>query len=167
MLHVHVHVVVQFPLIYYDVIFEKGLLSYGIRRFEIQVPPVTFEAVSLTRRRWQRDREVLLDTRFMTYANKNDTGLDMLLMSARWSNISIKVVGMGEDTGPRFNFAVKFVAYLREISDMLISGKWAEGDVIVLMDAFDVLVFPPLRNIKEVSYVNSELQPNKCLFVDI
>jgi hypothetical protein len=50
---------------------------------------------------------------------------------------------------------------------MLISGKWAEGDVIVLMDAFDVLVFPPLRNIKEVSYVNSELQPNKCLFVDI
>lgn len=58
---------------------------------------------------------------------------------------------MGDDTGPRFDFSVKFVAYLREIAMALSTGEWEESDVIVLMDAFDVLVFPPLSRVNEVS----------------
>ena len=64
---------------------------------------------------------------------------------------------MGEDTGPRFNFSVKFVAYLREMAAALSTGVWNESDVIVLIDAFDVLVFPPLTRINEVRWELSGL----------
>jgi len=131
--------------------YHLGLVAYGIRRFEVQVPAVNYEEVSSARMRWRMDRESGLgDVRLMTYANKPDSGLDMLLASARWSDINIKVVGMGEDAGPRFNFSMKFVAYLREIAAALSTGEWKENDVIVLMDAFDVLVFPPLTRINKV-----------------
>ena len=45
---------------------------------------------------------------------------------------------------------MKFAAYLHSIIAGLARGECAESDVIVLMDAFDVLVFPALRNIKQV-----------------
>ena len=62
---------------------------------------------------------------------------------------------MGEQTTGsegRFDFSAKFAAYKRRIQEGLELGIYAESDVIVLLDAFDVLVFPALQRIKQVRW---------------
>ena len=56
----------------------------------------------------------------------------------------------GEAEAEQFEFAAKFMAYERELRSLLVGGGGAERDVVVLMDAFDVLVFPSLKKIKQV-----------------
>ena len=57
---------------------------------------MTYEEVHSVRVKWSMERKSGLGAvRLMTYANKPDSGLDILLTSARWSGISIKVAIYG------------------------------------------------------------------------
>jgi hypothetical protein len=83
--------------------------------------------------------------------------------------ITKQVVGMGEQPlhGNHFTFSVKFVAYQREISARLAAGEYAESDVVVLMDAFDVLVFPAIRRIKKVRCYWQSVSVCLCVCVSV
>ena len=57
---------------------------------------MTYEEILSVRVKWNMERKSDLGAvRLMTYANKPDSGLDMLLTSARWSGIPIKVAIYG------------------------------------------------------------------------
>ena len=82
--------------------------------------------------------------------------------------ILVKVVGMGDNQQirSRFDFSLKFAEYSRQMKRQLSLGGYSLNDVIVLMDAFDVVVFPAIRDIKQVIKSCGELY-SKCYSADM
>ena len=74
-------------------IIYTGFVSYGIRVYNELVFPANFKIVESLRSKWKHERKKLTKVIYMTYANKDHIGLDMLRSSAEWSNIVIEVSG--------------------------------------------------------------------------
>ncbi len=102
-------------------------------------------------------------THYLTMASKVTDKLQNLLYTAQTSGLTLSVVGLdspdvdGADAQPErpFDYADKVVAYYTYLSDSLRSGAVSSDDVVVLLDAYDVLLFPDARRIGTHLYEHS------------
>lgn len=104
-----------------------------------------YREVRLRRREWREQRQGmrLAKTHFVTFASKPSERLEDLLMSANISLIDLQVVGMGteyRECGDK----------VRGYHEYLHSPHIAEGDIVVMVDAYDVLLLPRARHIGAV-----------------
>lgn len=117
-------------------------------------------------------------THYLAMANKMSDKLHNLLYTAQTSGLTLSVVGLDSDrdsdsgsdsgqaagergderegkAGRPFDYADKVVAYYAYLSSSLRSGAVKSDDVVVLLDAYDVLLFPDARRIGSHLYEHS------------
>eukprot|EP00602_Paraphysomonas_sp_CaronLab_P003413 CAMPEP_0185022318 /NCGR_PEP_ID=MMETSP1103-20130426/5024_1 /TAXON_ID=36769 /ORGANISM="Paraphysomonas bandaiensis, Strain Caron Lab Isolate" /LENGTH=849 /DNA_ID=CAMNT_0027554327 /DNA_START=501 /DNA_END=3050 /DNA_ORIENTATION=- len=133
---------------------DLGNWNTVVDRYKDRMPPPTYDEVRMARKEWYSQRQSLtrlpngeIKTHYFTYANEHRDGLVSLVRSALFSDIEVQIVGMGEKWS---GFWQKFRGYWNAIDDSDI----IDDDVIVLIDAYDVLLFPQAKRIGEVLEVS-------------
>lgn len=120
--------------------------------FSLSSPP-SYATLQTDRSDWieqqrstlSRDRHGKLIVHFFTVASENQTELQNLLTSAKLSGIQLKVLGLGREY---LSYTQKIDWYYEEIVE---NGSYiAESDLVVLVDAYDVIFTPAVRTIGEV-----------------
>jgi hypothetical protein len=99
---------------------------------------------------------------FVTMADRTSDKLSNLIFTAATSGVGLTVVGMKDEQSldedgatTKFNYADKVVAYYAHLSSGLRSGDIRPDDVVVFLDAYDVLLFPAARRIGRHLYHKS------------
>ncbi len=112
-------------------------------------------------------------TQFVTMASKDTPNLRNLIFSAELSGLSLHVVGMHEtsDSGQNkeneegassFNYAEKIVAFYDYVVQALASKALLADDILVMVDAYDVLLLPAARRIGHYLYSESSTPILSC-----
>jgi hypothetical protein len=103
-----------------------------------------------------RDRQGKHVVHFFTVASENQTELQNLLTSAKLSGVEVKVLGLGRKY---HSYAQKIDWYHEEIVERSRGGAVADDDLVVLLDAYDVIFTPAVRRIGEVVFSSSLSSP--------
>lgn len=136
-------------------------MTEAVNLFSEQIMPVSYTSVHRARQRWheQRKRYASLDqgfdpdrgykVHFFTVASDNTTGLQNLEFTASLAGVQLRVLGLGRQyTSWLQKFEWYAEALLIDDNITCRSGSGvADDDIVVLMDAYDVLLTPVIRRI--------------------
>jgi hypothetical protein len=128
----------------------------AIDLFALQIPPVAYSTVHATRLRWSKQREqysirvtspetTRYRTHFYTVASHNNTELQNLEFTARLAGVELKVLGIGKEYTSWLQKLEWYVETLLDDSN----NDIADDDIVVMMDAYDVLLSPMIRRLGE------------------
>ena len=107
-------------------------------------------------------------TQFVTMASRDTPNLQNLIFSARFSGLPLDVVGMlDKDEGTKndstpFNYAEKIVAFYNYVVSSLAENTLLSDDILVMVDAYDVLLLPAARRIGQYVYAKSPTPIISC-----
>eukprot|EP01038_Epipyxis_sp_PR26KG_P015704 gene15704-21256_t len=86
---------------------------------------------------------------YVTYASEMTDGLRNLKMSAVKAGVDLKVLGLGTIFSSYTDKLINYHNYLKSFSNKI------ENDIIILMDAYDVLLFPSIKNISKILHTSA------------
>jgi hypothetical protein len=133
-------------------------------------PPFSFAAVTAQRRYWAAERERPQRSHaeaeagsspsptspnpsrleVVTYASNRTAGLENLLLSSVLAGVKLKVLGLDR---PYVDYTSKIEGYHAHLAQAHGTGAGAAGaedEAVLLVDAYDVLLFPQIRRAEEV-----------------
>mmetsp|Transcript_9040 Transcript_9040/g.16962 ORF Transcript_9040/g.16962 Transcript_9040/m.16962 type:complete len:1292 (-) Transcript_9040:256-4131(-) len=132
---------------------ELGSAREAIDLFALQIPPVTFAAVQIARRQWGEQRKLYstkmcasgpcYQTHLYTVASHNKTELQNLEFTARMAGMQLHVLGIGQEYKSWLQKLEWYVEAL--LTDA--NNDVADDDILVMMDAYDVLLTPMIRQL--------------------
>jgi hypothetical protein len=133
--------------------FDDAIVSRTLPRFYAYKHKLNHEIKELQQQWLRIDRSTLLqrsETRMakvqlVTYATDEKEGLKLLRQSARLSGIELTVVGLNRKWNNHGDFVFGIAEYLNSFAGN--QSQFNEDDVIIIVDAYDVLVTPSLRRI--------------------
>ena len=129
-----------------------GSTSDSIDYFSKQLQPITYAKVRETRRRWYIQREVYskhysqkpYKVHFYTVASENKTNLQNLELTAKLAGVQLQVLGLGREYT---SWLQKAEWYMESLLSEESYQEVANDDILLLMDAYDVLLTPFIRRV--------------------
>ena len=129
-----------------------GDARLGLKWFRASLTAPLYVTVFYARHAWYQERQlflqavpeggsVLFTTHYFTVASENTDELKNLLFSAEVADVFIQVLGLGKEY---LNYYQKIEWYVEAIAR---NDSIKYTDVIVLMDAYDVIVTPGIKHI--------------------
>ena len=139
----------------------------AIHYFSLQVPAVTYSAVRASRQQWwqqrsrysfrgggrvkdrgpadihQHQQRIAFKTHLYTVASENNTELQNLEFTAALAGVQLKVLGVGLQYTSWLQKLEWYAAALLDDDQ----NDVADDDLLVLMDAYDVLLTPMIRRL--------------------
>lgn len=125
----------------------------ALHYFSVQVPVVDYATVRAARVRWREQRRLYSSigppsqqpykVHFYTVASHNKTELQNLEFTARLAGVELEVLGLGLEYTSWLQKMEWYATALLEDSN----NKVADDDVLVLLDAYDVLLTPLVRQL--------------------
>jgi len=138
---------------------EVGLYAASVSSFTRSLAPTDFTTVRARRWQWARQQlHLRIDeqtrapkTHWMTMASKHTDNLQSLKITAMLAGIDLIVIGQGEYITPGAGAVFTYADKLRAFHHHLFGAKQlqtiSDDDIVVLIDAYDVLLFPAARRI--------------------
>jgi hypothetical protein len=128
-----------------------GSVNEAVDYFALQVPAISYSAVRASRLQWQQQRRLYSQkeaqggykTHFYTVASHNNTELQNLEFSARFAGVDLVVLGVGREYT---SWLQKLEWYAEALLDPR-ENAVRDHDLLVLMDAYDVLLTPLVRQL--------------------
>ena len=96
--------------------------------------------------KWKQQRNELNITSYqiITMATEMTQNLNNLKICAQIANIPLNIIGLNK----RFiNYSTKIEEYYNYLNESLNNQSIHENDVLILLDAYDVLIFPSIRKL--------------------
>jgi hypothetical protein len=149
---------------------EMGLTELSLGVMTSSLHPVSYKTVHRSRRDWSNHQNLYkrrhlttsnsaseeYKVHFITYASEETEGLRSLRLSAHISGIDLTVLGLNETYEHYGDKLKKYLEYLTlPVSFDHVKGEQIgvkDNDVVLLIDAYDVLLFPPVLNLHEVPH---------------